>query len=390
MVAIEDIESMYSLEKWLIEWPAKNGLNEDVARAMAVAIAHRTAMRVLPVWWSRTLTEDPRKGDVVALLILRRSLISGVAAKMPTPNIRQAATLADTIGSAIAGAMYAGAAADAAGAAMYAAGAAAATSAVDARASAVNAAFTSDAATSADLLRSVRADCTIITDGGDVLAARLWPNHDNPLDDFWQDVKTRAVAPEWSFWIKWYDGALAGRAPNWQMLEQIALIEAEVWEDGAEAVGAKITLIEEQHELATEVSDVRKSYEEIRPQVAALASRSHNNPPELIEAKPLVQAGYEIIWSSLAESEEELEKDKPSASVLKRLGRSILEACNSIASYCASLGDTALKKAAQEVGGAGGKWTVRGIAVYLAAQNPGVQSVATRLVEYGEKLAHLP
>ena len=93
MIEIEDIKDQGSLKRWLIEWPQENGKDEAQARAIAVSIAHRAAMRVLPLWWAWTLTDDARNRDLTALPVLRCSLISGVAVIAPTPEINLAEDL---------------------------------------------------------------------------------------------------------------------------------------------------------------------------------------------------------------------------------------------------------------------------------------------------------
>ncbi|MFT5616691.1 MAG: hypothetical protein ACI8Q6_003997, partial [Granulosicoccus sp.] len=91
---------------------------------------------------------------------------------------------------------------------------------------------------------SVRADCLRVSEGADVFETSLWVENQNPFETLWHDVKAQVTDPEWAFWIKWYDDALAGRVPNWDMLEEIALIESEVWDAGAVAVAAEIAKIE--------------------------------------------------------------------------------------------------------------------------------------------------
>lgn len=419
MIEIADINDRDSLKQWLTDWLRDNGKSEDEIRAITVSIAHRAAMRVLPLWWAYTLSKNTGLPNLSALPILRCNLISGVAALVLTPNIKKAlaaanaaAVTATNAAASVRGvtSMFAAAtasisatatatktaavfAAETADFSMAAAASAASSTAMldgDTDIAALSLAHATDRVNTATAWNELRIDCERIAAGQEIMSALLWSNAKNSFEIEWQAVITAAAAPEWSFWIKWYDDALIGGPQNWKMMEQIALIDPDVWDAGAVAVSGQIDLIEEHNELASEVHDVRKGYEEIQPQVAVLASRFHNNPPELIEAEPLLQTGYEIVWTSLVEAEEELEKDKPSASVLKQLGQSILEACKSIASYCAKLGDAALQKAAEEIGRAGGKWAVRSIAVYLIAQNPGAQSLASRLIEYAEKLAQLP
>ncbi|MFT5614458.1 MAG: hypothetical protein ACI8Q6_001735, partial [Granulosicoccus sp.] len=71
MIKIEDIVERDSLQNWLTDWPASQGLDEVTSRQIAVTIAHRAAMRVMPIWWRYTLSKQARKRDLTALVVLR-------------------------------------------------------------------------------------------------------------------------------------------------------------------------------------------------------------------------------------------------------------------------------------------------------------------------------
>lgn len=244
MIEIADIVDKDSLQKWLTDWPASQELDEKSTQQIAVTIAHRAAMRVLPYWWQWSLTKDARKRDFTALVVLRSLLTSGVAGKNPTSRIRAASDAASDFA-------FASAASADASAAFAAAFALAAASDASAAAFALAAAAASDAASAAadafaakaEAWVSVREDCAGLSGGADVFATPLWRDQENPLVPVWGDVKAQATGPEWAFWITWYDHALAGRAPNWDMLEQIALIKPAIWKAGAVAVAKEIAAI---------------------------------------------------------------------------------------------------------------------------------------------------
>lgn len=57
----------------------------------------------------------------------------------------------------------------------------------------------------------------------------------NDIVERWQ-IRSKT----WTFWIDWYEGLLEGRAPDWALWREVALIENKVWEAGPEAVAEAI------------------------------------------------------------------------------------------------------------------------------------------------------
>lgn len=113
MVEIADIKDLRSVSAWLKE--------TDQTQEVCVWLAHRSALRSLDIYWAWVLSAPTsQKGDLTATPILRSVLISGVAAVLPTPEIRLAANSADS-------AYFANSAAYSADSAAYSAYSAAAT-----------------------------------------------------------------------------------------------------------------------------------------------------------------------------------------------------------------------------------------------------------------------
>ena len=246
MVEIADIEDRESLEAWL----------EDQPREVAVWIASRAAARVLPVWWDAVLTKDwAHERDLTALPVLRSVLISSVAATGPTEDINAAAEDAAYAANACAAA---NANADAAAfAAAYAANANANAAAYAANAcAAANA--NAAAADGADLVwAAIRLDAEQTAGGDFPDALALWPEGKEPLAKEWGLIKSQLSKSSdiagWEFWIEWYDALLDGRpilgdaARTWEMLEEIALIDAATWDAGPEVVNPVIRKIWERY-----------------------------------------------------------------------------------------------------------------------------------------------
>ena len=274
MVEIADIVNREGLKDWL----------EGQPKEVSVWIAHRAAMRVLPLWWEYVLKSTTAKiRDLTALPILRCNLISSVARTMPTVDIKQAAAEAT-----------------------YAAYAAAAEAAAADAAAAAAAAYV--------VWKLIRADCTAFSSNDDLDRLPLWGDNENPLAKRWAEVKKQlptssparseetargAVAVDWSFWTKWYEDALEGNPPNWDMLERIALIDPEDWDKGAEVVNPLIAEIVAEYEAEPEVN--------LTPQ-QALSQNAKAVTAQLEALRIFVEEEIQRIRSSNSNSDEEQEQ----------------------------------------------------------------------------------
>lgn len=196
----------------------------------------------------------------------------------------------------------------------------------------------------------------------------------------------RGRGRSWEFWIKWYEDVLAGREPDWGLLTEIAFIPDDIWEQGAEAVATEIARIEEQQRLQREVERLRSELAGARSQIAAFSARGHNNPPELVEPVAEVERQADVLAAALGEAEQELAKEAPRAAVLQRIGRELFTAASKSLAYCASLGDAALKKAAEEVGSTGAKALIGAGLIAWVSQLGAVQVLARALEAFAKML----
>jgi len=88
-ISIDDIKDKESLEAWLNERP------EAVRNNYAVFIAARSALRVMPIAVDGFQFADwSRERDLTAIAFFRSVFISSVAAKVPTDDMRNAASAA--------------------------------------------------------------------------------------------------------------------------------------------------------------------------------------------------------------------------------------------------------------------------------------------------------
>ncbi len=254
MVEVAEIKDRDSLQAWLLDRPL------DETKKFAITIAHRAAMRLLPVYWEWVKTwEFAKKHDLIALSILRCNLISGVARVMPTPEIINAGSPASAVAITACAAprfVLVGTAETAAITAEIAATATAAVASlavpdIDAASDASFAASLASSVPATANWKQIRNDCAALQSGDLLLAIPLWHSDQNPFQKEWDAVHqsltkrqgyglkydgasnfdgaynhgedtggTQTV--DWSFWINWYQDALEGREPNWEMLEEIA------------------------------------------------------------------------------------------------------------------------------------------------------------------------
>jgi hypothetical protein len=232
MGEVKGIGDRETLEAWL-----KGRGRED-----AVCIAHRAAMRVAPLFWGRLGGDWARERDLTALVTLWPLLTSGVARKYPTPEVRDATAIAARVAVRVAAraatAIAARVAVRVAARAAYAA--AAATAAAYAAATATAAAASDAADVAYAFWRGVRLDCAALEAGGDPFTLPLW---DGPVPDpiaaAWTQTRedwAKAGGPVWAFWTQFTEDALAGRAQDWPLLHDIALIPAEDWHGGPDRV----------------------------------------------------------------------------------------------------------------------------------------------------------
>lgn len=204
----------------------------------------------------------------------------------------------------------------------------------------------------------------------------------NEFTLFWEKLvsevnsKNNWQPGDWQFWVEWYEQMLdpVTNPPNWELLEQIALIEPKVWDAGPKDVSAAIADIEERLSLRDEAKSWQVRAETLEAEIAALKMRSHNQPPELVEEVVALEAPIADLKQSLTTVAEELAKPEPEKSALLRCGEVIRDATLAIVKYCASVANDVIRSASKPFGAAGG--------TFLAdkAFNDG------RLVDYATKL----
>ena len=257
---VSEIVDGKSLEAWLNSLPQDTEAEKAEAQRWAVQIAHRAAMRVLPVFWQWSLTETARNVDLTAIPVLWPNLISGVAGTRPTPLIRVAAR-----------------------------------------------------STAAAARSAIQADCAALNKGQDLNILPLWPAK-NPLADLWDETRIDVLAQgsDWKFWLDWYDNALRGAPQDWDLLTEIALIDAsewtkfeENWIKNADHVNALIQRVVTKHKAETpKFNEAIRSHVQL---VLAIPEPSRQSADFLrVEFEKMEQA-YRVAVGGPNETPEELE-----------------------------------------------------------------------------------
>jgi len=239
MVEISEIRDQDSLMKWL------DGQPQDVF----VAVALRMALRVFPIFLLQAIESDQSGSEQLALAGIRALLMSSVAHESANARLRtKAANLArqHSYGgrSSVEAAIFASA---------FVSGN------VNAMRTSIGAALAAfrefgksnkyvDAGLADEIaIDNMRNDCLAVSQGNEVWQLSLWVD-ENPIG---RDIarlfeRLRHAVGDWSFWMEWYEQMLdpIAHPPNWPLLEQIALIDAEVWDAGPKAVSEAINAIQ--------------------------------------------------------------------------------------------------------------------------------------------------
>lgn len=239
-----DIKDEETLEAWL----------ETRPQADSAALAHRTALRVAPLWLSAMDKDWALSGKLTALPVLRLNLAIGATRMYPTlaaQDVAGSASVAFSYGPSFNFDRVPDSFRAAARAAVHASRAVthvvrganhAANSASSAFSSAASG-FSFNDWTKASL------ECLLLEAGQTLDGVVLWPDAENPLQAEWRHTQTlwAAQGNTYAFWLRWYDAALEGRSLNPELERDIALIPDADWEKGAEHIAGLIAGLERKY-----------------------------------------------------------------------------------------------------------------------------------------------
>lgn len=239
------------LTAWFEALPRGTEAERAESRRKAIAVAHRAAMRSLPLLWAATRRSQSDVMQDIGADALHLCLASGVAAARPTPEILAVASHprgrrdppeADSgIQSTIRKSNLSSAGIEDI---FYAI-------------ANVRGVFAEPPqfgglwqwSDPPENVTSIEADCEALEEGQAIEKLPLW-HGPNPLAATWAELRSHMSEEdgEESFWITWYERVLRGYPPDENLLTKIALIPAQDWAKGPLHLNAIIAEIVRSHQ----------------------------------------------------------------------------------------------------------------------------------------------
>ncbi len=305
MVAIEDIKDIESFEAWLQEI--------DLPREVFVELAVRTAMRILPVLWGRSV-ETERFPVVPVLRLALTSYLAGHPLTFTMGGMRPAGDARSALFQAIIDGADTFEIINYQNSLSYKN----ALSSIEHASQAIIAPdkFFSKILTIESTIFAVNAvdiheygyNFTILQSIDDIIyddklklmiQMPLWSNF--KPDWFEEDIRAviKYCSEDWSFWINWYERALDGHSQNWPLLLEVAIQEEDFWKGTDVEINARIAQIV-QRGVTIEVPTARVEISALAPAVevgiskAALEKTENGeeifvNADDQLEARPVTE-----------------------------------------------------------------------------------------------------
>ena len=149
-------------------------------------------------------------------------------------------------------------------------------------------------------------------------------------------------------------------------------------------MAAEIARIEEIHDLRQQAAMLKQQLAQVlaAPAFGTVDHRSHNHPPELVDAPAEIRESLTIIWADLDAAEKELVKPSLSGAALRRIGTALVKSAAAVLAYCGKTLDTFAQSAVKAAGG------VLGLAIAAALSAEAVLLLA-KIGTFGEALLNL-
>ncbi|MGH1578280.1 hypothetical protein [Planktotalea sp.] len=250
MIEAKDINDRDSLEQWLTEWPKSQGMSELEARQIAVQIAHRAAMRVLPIAWEWFCGEVALEDSRSVLPILRCLAVTGGISACPialTSRFRITARAAYIANKDV------GQISD-----VFAAAVRVGYCKANIQRDASDAVFGTPLFAYPSVRAEVVADASSIEIGRDLAQRPLWSNTIPEIVRrsemiFRESVEGKSVL--WRFWLRYFETSKLGELLPCHLLFQVASIQDEDWARGPLRVSELIAEIESAYQVDQIIAD---------------------------------------------------------------------------------------------------------------------------------------
>ncbi len=214
MTEVPEIPDSDSLRAWLAGLPQDTEADQTEAQRIATTIAHRAAMRVLPLSILGMSAGSNPSSIPTPLATFRAVLMSGVVAFQEDPTIACRISIIADLHSlssrAPASAMPAMLAAGSAASALASFSASSLAAAFDCTSMAVNYSFA--VANFEESFLSLAEDRQSILNAATLHRRPLWHGNRNPIHVEWDAMRNARLSsgPEWKFWTDWYEKCLDG------------------------------------------------------------------------------------------------------------------------------------------------------------------------------------
>ena len=228
-----------------------------------------------------------------------------------------------------------------------------------------------------------------IGDPNQILSLPLWSDFKkeyglslcyDELCRFWDSDPER-----WSFWRLWYDGYIIGTPLNSSVVSTALRLHPDQLVGSVESVSKRINV---KGTGAFLISQIENIYNIFKSSENIIVDRWHNQPPSRLASSDEVTSLFVKVLQRLKEADKELSNSAPNLSTLSIIGQALRDAALSLAAYVGTLTDVALKKAAEELGSTGTKWTIRaGVGIYAARSEPvrlGLEKLPENVVEFSK------
>ncbi|WOI33610.1 hypothetical protein R1T40_02335 [Tritonibacter scottomollicae] len=328
MVQVEAVRDRESFEAWL------ETLSEDRRKTSAVALASRAALRGLPANLMSFVSAPQNETGASSLYLFRMLLASIVFARTSSDKAKLAAYSACVDAPLDTAEVCAGRTA-------YADGLASSAAAVDA-------VFLKDTTATAAARTSLHSDLAKLKNDAEILEAPLWDSAPNTerQERAWDVIRDRMKTHTgFGFWIRWYDGILAGRSltqdwqSHWQLMHDIALIAPEDWNSGADRVAEVIDLISQKHALKRDAAVIKRALENEIFNAETLGLHRDNLPDDLPPSRVVqYRAQLREVQEELEAVEAALEPPVPDAEVLEEATWRLHAAWERFKAICTAIG----------------------------------------------------